>query len=148
MVQDDTSLRDTVLAVFLIGMIIVFCFLSVCSCSQEVKPETSVDANVKTSLKNQQEMTEKINTLNGDMVKVQETLSVVETNITTQIDQKFETLQDSTKTGDVEGDVNASKSTNSALYGIGLVSVVLFFVLVLIWMMSKLGIKIATRIIK
>ena len=149
MQDDGTSLRDNLIVCGLLCFIIFFVCLSTCSCSsQTVKPKTSVDSNVKTSLDNQQKMSEKIDTLNGNMTKVQETLNVVETNISTKIDQKFETLQGSTKTGDVGGNVKSSQDSNSAMYGIGLVVVVLIFALVLIWMLAKISIKMATKVLK
>lgn len=108
--------------------------------SANVKP----DNDLETSLKNQQEMSEKIEKIDGDLTKIQQSISTV----TNMVTQTFETLQGSTKTGDVGNDVITKKSSNSALYGIGLVAVVLIFVLIFIWLMARILKGLASKILK
>jgi len=146
---DRQKMRDSAIISFLIALLLAAIFASQCSCNRStVKPDTKVEASVKTALENQQKMSEKIGVLEGDMTKIQTNISNIDTRISTAIDQKFETLQGSSKIGNVEGKVDASHKSNSALYGIGLVGVVLLFALLLIWMLAKVMIKVATKILK
>lgn len=142
--NEKTSLRDKILLSITVVMLI--CALCVeCGCngnSATVKPDTNLDNTLKTSLQNDQAMKEQIESLQGDLTKIQQSISTVVNSIVTQIDQKFETFQDSVsnKIGSVGRDVSTrtAKSTNSAVYGIGLVSVVLLFVLAVIWLFAQI----------
>lgn len=124
------------------------CCYTGCGNSAAVKPKNELANDVKTSLKNDQEMRESIEQLNGQLTKIQQNISEVVTTITTVINQKFETLQGSTKTGDIEGGAKISQDTNSMWYGIGLVAVVLVFVLILIWVLAKVLKEAALKILK
>ncbi len=113
---------------------------SQCSCNtQRVNPNTKLETAVKASQKSSQQASDDIKTLIGDFTKMQQSFHIFRTDISTKIDQTFETLQDSVKTGDVEGDVETTKNSNSALYGIGLVAVVLIFVLIVIWIFARMA---------
>jgi len=116
----------------LLALLMFVLFLVGCN-GQSVKPSNELETAVKASMENQQEMREEIDTLNGDLIKYQQSFAEFKTTIMTTINQRFETLQGSTKTGDVEGGVKTSHDTNSIWYGIGLVVVVLIFALIVIW---------------
>ena len=114
-----------------------------CSCGgQSVQPSNDLATAVKTANENQLRMEEKIDQVGGDLVKVQQTMNTFITNITNVINQKFETFQKSQRlefqnfTGEMKT-INSS-STNTTMYGIGLVAVVLIFALLLIWGMARL----------
>ena len=112
-----------------------------CSCSGNsatVKPNNELDNKLKTSLDNQQAMKENIDVLSGHLTKIQQSITNVMNTVINTINQKFETLQGSTKTGDVEGSVHSSQDTNSTWYGLGLVGIVLLFTLCMIWLVAKL----------
>ena len=120
--------------------------------SASVKPNNEMDNRLKTALDNQQAMKDQIQTMNGNLTKVQQTFNEVMNTVITTINQKFETFQDSVsnKIGEVGRDVNTrtSKSQNSTLYGIGLVAVVLAFALGLIWLLAKTFKQAALKLLK
>lgn len=140
--KEENDVRD---GLILLALACVLCLVIVCAgCngnSASVKPNTDLDNRLKTSLDNQQEMTEKIQQLNGQLIKIQQNISNITNTIITAINQRFETFQDSVsnKIGEVGGDVKTktSKSQNSALYGIGLVGTVLLFVLAALWLAAR-----------
>jgi len=134
--------RDLAIILILLILAIIACCMEM-GCngnSANIKPNNAME----TSLKNQQDMSEKIEKLDGDLVKIQQSISVVMNTVT----QTFETLQGSTKTGDVDGDVNTSHDVNSIWYGIGLVAVVLAFALILIWLLAKMLKEVALKFLK
>lgn len=136
------KIRSVILGCLVVLGLAVLCFC-VWGCngnSANVKPNNDME----TSLKNQQEMSEKIEKLDGDLTKIQQSISTVINMVT----QTFETLQGSVKTGDVEGGVHTSHDTNSIWYGIGLVAVVLAFALILIWLLAKMLKEVALKFLK
>ena len=152
---DRLNWRDGLVLILLVVITAMAVFASQCGCSgntASIKPNNETDVKLKTSLKNQQEMKESIETLQGDLVKIQQSISTVVNTIITQIDQKFETFQESVsnKIGEVGRDVNTetNKSENSALYGIGLVAVVLIFVLAAIWLLARIFREAAVKVFK
>lgn len=124
----------------LLALIVVMAMACGCN-SQTVKPSNELETNVKASLKSQQEMKEKIEVLNGNMTKVQQSISTFISNVTTVIQQQFETMQGSQKQSfeNFTGEMKTvyKSSTNTTAYGIGLVATVLLFALALIWIMAK-----------
>ena len=128
--------------------------LGECGCgnASTVKPSNEMDNRLKTSLANQQEMQEKITELNGHLTKIQQTISTVINEITTIINQRFETFQDavSNKIESVGRDVNTktSKTQNSSLYGIGIVGAGLLFALACVWLTAKAFEKAAVKLIR
>jgi len=147
--RDKMTAKDGLIMTFLAAIMLIAVFTSQCGCnSQAVKPSNDLANAVKGNQETAQKMQEEIGTLQGDLTKVQQSFSTFKTEIETTIQQKFETLQDSVKTGDVEGDVKTTKSSNSALYGIGLVAVVLIFVLALIWLLAHIAKGAAGKFLK
>lgn len=150
MKDNKPTLRDFIIIISL--LILVWCALCAeLGCngnSATVKPNNRLENDVAASMENQQAMRDEIDTLNGDLTKYQQSFTSFKTTIMTKIDQKFETLQGSTKTGDVKGDVKTSHDTNSIWYGIGLVAVVLLFVLVAIWLLARIFKEAAVKIFK
>lgn len=136
------KIRSVILGCLVVLGLAILCFF-VWGCngnSANVKPNNDME----TSLKNQQKMSEKIEKLDGDLTKIQQSISTVINMVT----QTFETLQGSVKTGDVEGGVHTSHDTNSIWYGIGLVAVVLAFALILIWLLAKMLKEVALKFLK
>lgn len=149
MPDKDTMTAGDWIRILLLSLIALVAISVECGCvSQSLKPDNTVEPKLDTTLKNQQAMKERIETLNGNLTKMQATFNEVTNEITTMIKQKFETLNDSFKTGDVGGDVESKKTQNSTLYGIGLVGVVLIFVLLLIWLLSKIGIQAVKKLLR
>jgi len=138
--KEENDFRDGVI-LFLIAC--ALCLIIVCGCgnSSTVKPSNELNNKLKTSLDNQQAMSEKIETMTGNLTKIQQNISSVVSQISTIINQKFETFQDavSNKIGEVGRDVNTktSKTQNSSLYGIGVVAVALIFALACVWFTAQ-----------
>jgi len=147
--RDKMTIKDKVIMAALSILCLVAVMASQCGCnSQTVKPSNELANAVKGNQKTAQEMQEKITTLSGDLTKVQQSFTSFKSEVETTINQKFETLQDSVKTGDVGDDVITNKNSNSALYGIGLVAVVLIFVLAFIWLMAHIAKGAVAKFIK
>ena len=130
-----------IIALSIIAAIAIW--LAQCGCSgQTVKPNNDLTTSVKATQKSQQKMTEKIDTLQGDLTKVQQSISTFISNVTNILDQKFETFQGSTRTSfeKFSGEMKTinKSSANTTAYGIGLVATVLIFVLAVIWIGARM----------
>lgn len=132
------------LLALIVVMAIIGLLAMVCGCNGNtvsVKPDSELKTDLQTSLKNQQQMSEKIETMSGSLTKIQTDISTVINSVTNILQQEFETFTNAQRqefksfTGTMKN-INES-NTNTTAYGIGLVATVLLFALALIWIMAK-----------